>query len=290
VRVLDDLSTGRADNLPISVELIVGDVTDPEMAQRAAHGVEAIFHLAAIASVTRSIREWIRAHQVNATGTVVILDAAARSSADQRIPVIYASSAAVYGDNSEIPLAETIAPRPLSPYAVDKLTSELHARAAANIRGVPTVGLRCFNVYGPRQDPRLPYSGVIPIFADRASCGETLTIHGDGKQTRDFVYVRDVVEAFCAAFRYARKEPRGGPVFNVCTGHAVTMKALGEKVGAAWGRSPVFRYDPQRAGDIRHSVGDPRGAATVLGFRADTKLAEGLAKLAAYTRGARARL
>jgi UDP-glucose 4-epimerase len=285
LRVLDDLSTGRPQNLPPDVELLVGDVTDRGMVERAAHGVGAIIHLAAIASVTRSIEDWVRAHQVNLTGTVVILDAAAK----QPVPVIYASSAAVYGDNPHSPLAETATPKPLSPYAADKLAGEWHARAAGAIRGIPSVGLRLFNVYGPRQDPTSPYSGVISIFADRVARDEPLIVHGDGGQTRDFVYVEDVADAFCAALRGALEAPAAARVFNVCTGRGISITALATAVAAAYGRTPALRSDPPRSGDIRHSVGDPRAAVEALGFKADTDLSSGLQKLAAYGPGQPAR-
>jgi UDP-glucose 4-epimerase len=284
VRVLDDLSTGRAENLPKDVELLIADVTDWEAVASAAHRVDAIFHLAAIASVARSINEWPRAHQVNAAGTVTVLDVAARPFAAPGTPVVYASSAAVYGDNPEIPLAETALPRPLSPYAVDKLASEFHAQLATEMRGLPTLGLRFFNIYGPRQDPQSPYSGVISIFADRASRGEPLTIHGDGEQTRDFVHVGDAVQALLCAMRHLRNQPAQGQVFNVCTGRAVTITELAREINVVWRSPATLQYGPPRGGDVRHSLGDPAAAAAVCGFHARISLNEGLAQLAVDTR------
>jgi UDP-glucose 4-epimerase len=275
VRVLDDLSSGHAENLATGAELLVGDVADGETVERASHGVEAIFHLAAITSSTRALTERTRTRQVNATGTARVLEAAGRET----IPVIFASSAAVYGDNTALPLTETAIPRPLSPYAIDKLASESYAQAAGRLRGLPTVGLRFFNVYGARQNPHSPGSGVISIFADRAARGDTVEIHGDGEQTRDFVHVGDVVDALLRAWRLARSGRSQGEVFNVCTGQAVSVAQLARKIIALTGRDSPLRYGPSRASDVRRSIGDPTRAHDVLGFRATTTLADGLTNI-----------
>jgi UDP-glucose 4-epimerase len=272
VRVLDDLSSGHAENLATGAELLVGDVADGETVERASHGVEAIFHLAAI---TSSTRERTRTRQVNATGTARVLKSAGRAT----IPVVFASSAAVYGDNTALPLTETAIPQPLSPYAIDKLASESYAQAAGRLRGLPTVGLRFFNVYGARQNPRSPGSGVISIFADRAARGDTVEIHGDGEQTRDFVHVDDVVDALLRAWRLARSGRSQGEVFNVCTGQAVSIVQLARKIIALTGRDSPLRYGPSRASDVRQSIGDPTRARDVLGFRATTTLADGLTNM-----------
>ena len=157
VRVLDDLSTGRRANLPEGAELIVGDIADPETAWRATEGVDGCFHLAAIASVERATKDWLGTHRANLTGAITIFDAIRRHGT--KVPVVYASSAAVYGDCRTIPIRETAARRPLSAYGADKYGCELHAITASHVHGIPTVGLRFFNVYGPRQDPKSPYSG-----------------------------------------------------------------------------------------------------------------------------------
>jgi UDP-glucose 4-epimerase len=280
VRVLDDLSTGRRDNLPEAAEVVVGCVTDPAAVSSAIATVDGVFHLAAIASVARSNEEWLWTHRVNQGGTVAVLDAARAAGA----PVVLASSAAIYGDQTVLPLGETACPAPLTAYGVDKLGSELHGRVAASIHGLPTVALRFFNVYGPRQDPRSPYSGVISIFAQRLLSGQPLTLHGDGSQTRDFVYVADVVQALLAAMRHCRNAPAPGRRFaaaNVCTGRPTSIATLADRLMAVAGRSvPVERIDP-RAGDIAASVGDPSAATALLGFRAATSLDEGLAALLA---------
>jgi len=285
VRVLDNLSSGRPENLPKTAELLVGDVADAEAVQRASHRVEAIFHLAAITSTTRALAERTRTRQVNATGTAHVLDAAAGAPGRETIPVVYASSAAVYGDNIALPLTETAVPRPLSPYAIDKLASESFAQAAGRLRALPTVGLRFFNVYGARQNPHSPDSGVISIFAERAARGDTVEIHGDGEQTRDFVHVGDVVDALLCAWRLARSGASRGEVFNVCTGQAVSITQLARKIIALTGHDSQLCYASLRAADVRQSVGNPRRAWDVLGFRAATALTDGLTNIVRRQRG-----
>ncbi len=222
VRILDDLSTGKRANKPEAATLIEADVADPRAVVRAMEGVDGCFHLAAIASVERANRDWLGTHRVNLSGTITILEAARGGP----IPVVYASSAAIYGDNPALPLAETAAPRPLSAYGADKLGCELHARVAGRVHGIPTTGLRFFNVYGPRQDPLSPYSGVISIFCERLRGGRGVTIFGDGGQTRDFVFVADVVRALRAALRRVSTE---AGVFNVCTGRASSVRDLARR-------------------------------------------------------------
>ncbi len=195
VRVLDDLSTGRRENVPAGAELLVGDAADPAVVRDATAGISGCFHLAAIASVARGVEDWLGTHRANLTATITILDALR----GRDVPVVYASSAAVYGDCPVRPIDEAAPLRPLSAYGADKLGCELHARVATHVHRVPTAGLRFFNVYGPRQDPRSPYSGVISIFCERVRSGRAVQIHGDGGQTRDFVFVADVVAALLAA-------------------------------------------------------------------------------------------
>jgi UDP-glucose 4-epimerase len=203
VRVLDDLSTGRRENLPPGVELVLGDVADPAAVRVAMAGVQGCFHLAAIASVERGVREWLVTHRANLSGSITVFDVA---RAEGGVPVVYASSAAIYGDQKRLPVSEDAIPRPLSAYGADKLGSEQHALVAGQVHGVPTMGLRFFNVFGPRQDPKSPYSGVISIFCDRLSRGEPIDIFGDGSQTRDFIFVADVVAGLLAAMPAASVE------------------------------------------------------------------------------------
>jgi UDP-glucose 4-epimerase len=189
VRILDDLSTENFAYKPPNVEFVRGDVAEPRIVLQAMRGVEGCFHLAAVASVERGNSDWLGTHRTNLTGTVAVFDAARRGNPKERIPVVFASSAAVYGGNPDIPLSEDATPRPLSAYGADKLGCELHGSVASHVHRVPTCGLRFFNVYGPRQDPTSPYSGVISIFCNRLKARRGITVYGDGHQTRDFIYV-----------------------------------------------------------------------------------------------------
>jgi UDP-glucose 4-epimerase len=269
VRILDDLSTGRRENAPKQAEILVGDVADAALVRRALAGCDGCFHLAAIASVQRGNEDWLGTHAANLTGTIAVLDAAREG----RLPVVYASSAAVYGDNPEQPLKESAATRPLSAYGADKLGSELHARVGTLAHGVPTFGFRFFNVYGPRQDPSSPYSGVISIFADRLKAGGEVVFFGDGGQSRDFVYVADVVRHLLAAMR---RRPEPPAVFNVCTGRSTTIRELASVLARLCGVELRVSTQPERIGDIRVSLGDPTAATAALGVAAEISLAEGL--------------
>jgi UDP-glucose 4-epimerase len=278
VRVLDDFSTGTPANLAPGATLIEGDVGDRDMLRATLTGVDGCFHLAAIASVERGVREWSATHRVNLSATVALLEAASRLGP---VPVVYASSAAVYGDLTTLPLQETAAVRPLSAYGVDKLGCEQHARAGGVVHGLPTLGLRFFNVFGPRQDPRSPYSGVISIFCDRLARGEPIDVFGDGEQTRDFIFVGDVVAGLLAAM--GRASP-AAPVFNLCSGRPVSVLALATAVAELCGTRLEIRYRPPRSGEIRHSVGDPQRARLALGCGDPVGLREGLAATIAWLR------
>ena len=276
VLVLDDLSTGRAENLPSGCELLRGDVTEPDAVRRAMQGVAGCFHLAAIASVVRANEDWLGTHRVNLTGTITVLDEARRLGG---LPVVYASSAAVYGGIAEV-AREDASPAPLTAYGADKLGSEQHARVASLVHGVPTLGLRFFNVYGPRQDPRSSYSGVISLFADAIGTGRPIRIHGDGHQSRDFVFVADVVAHLVAAMGRLGTEGADNALptaLNVCTGQETSVLALADALGEACGRPATFIHCPARPGDIRRSVGSPALATAILGVQARVPLREGLA-------------
>lgn len=270
VRILDDLSTGTRANLVPDAELIVGSITDRVALDEAFEGVDACFHLAAIASVQRGTEAWLETHEVNLSGTINVFDAAR----DRAVPVVYASSAAVYGLPESLPLFEESPTRPLSAYGADKLGCEQHARVAGLIHGVPTFGLRFFNVFGPRQDPRSPYSGVISIFCERLIAGQGAQVNGDGAQTRDFIHVSDVVAALMAAWPRASVD---GPVCNVCTGEATRIVDLARTIGHILGRPAAIAHGPARAGDIRDSFGSPHRLRSLLGIEAKTGLEEGLA-------------
>jgi len=271
VRVLDDLSTGKRANLPEGVPLIVGDVADAAVVESALAGADGCFHLAAIASVERGVTDWLGTHRANLTGTITVFDAIRR--AGTKVPVVYASSAAVYGDCATIPITEDAACRPLSAYGADKYGCELHAGVASHVHGIPAVGLRFFNVYGPRQDPKSPYSGVISIFCERISRGLPIAIYGDGRQTRDFVYVADVVTALVHAMSL---RPADAPAFNVCTGIATSVADLARAIADVAGTGLHADRQPPRAGEIRHSLGDPERARAALGLQPPTDLRSGL--------------
>jgi UDP-glucose 4-epimerase len=276
VRVLDDLSTGTTAFLPERVELLEGSCADRQLVREATRDIDGCFHLAAVASVPRCNQAWLDSHHVNLSATVTLFELA--SAGDRQFPVVYASSAAVYGDRQEVPLAEHLPIRPCSPYGADKAACELHARAGASVRGLAAVGLRFFNVYGPRQNPDSPYSGVISAFAGRIGRGEPLTVHGDGGQTRDFVFVGDVVQALVGAMR--RLETAGGraaaEVYNVCSGQATSIGTLAERLMALSSTPVPVAHGPPRAGDIRHSVGAPDALLCAIGLRPATPLDEGL--------------
>jgi UDP-glucose 4-epimerase len=275
VRILDDMSTGRIENKPAAADLIEGDVADPVIVARAMRGMDGCFHLAAIASVERSNLEWRATHRTNLTGSITVFDAARRAKRTHPIPVVYASSAAVYGQCADVPLRETSVTRPLSAYGADKLGSELHGAAAWHVHGVPTTGLRFFNVYGPRQDPTSAYSGVISIFCDRLVAGRPITLYGDGGQSRDFVFVRDIVGGLTAAMRRATN---GASVYNLCTGRSTTILELAATIAEVIGVRPHISFAPERQGDIKVSCGDPSKAKVELGFSPDTTLPHGLMK------------
>ncbi|MEG3638269.1 NAD-dependent epimerase/dehydratase family protein [Magnetococcus sp. PR-3] len=276
VRILDDLSTGKRDNVQTACEVSIGDVADTDTVKQAMQGVDGCFHLAAVASVARSNEDWVGTHRINQTGTVNVLDAARYAKAGRPVPVIYASSAATYGDCRDLPICEEAPRQPLTAYGADKLGSELHAVVASGVHGVPTCGFRFFNVYGPRQDPHSPYSGVISIFTNRMKDGADVTVFGDGGQTRDFVYVADVVAHLLAGMQKAAGEAK---VYNVCTGKAITILQLAQRVRSLLESQATIHHGEPRAGDIRESLGDPRRATEELGVSAQVALEDGLKKL-----------
>jgi UDP-glucose 4-epimerase len=234
--------------------------------------VDGCFHLAAIASVQKSAEDFLGTHRVNLGGTVQLLDALRA----RPVPFVYASSAAVYGDSAVSPVTEDSPKRPQSAYGADKLASELHAAVAAKNFFIPTTGLRFFNVYGQRQPPDSPYSGVVSIFADRLARRIPVSVFGDGGQTRDLVHVSDVVRALRRAME--RRLP-DAPVFNVCTGTAISVLALAGMVGGLLGVAPDVRFGPPRLGEIRHSVGDPARGRAALGLGDALPLRDGLRDL-----------
>jgi UDP-glucose 4-epimerase len=268
VRVLDDLSTGRRENLPLGAVLVEGDVANPIAVRDALRGASGCFHLAAIASVERTTNDWFSAHRVNLMGALNVFDAARAA----RTPLVYASSAAVYG-NAVSPITEATICRPLSAYGADKLGCELHARVFGHVHRVPTVGLRFFNVYGPGQDPASPYSGVVSIFCERLRRGRSIDIFGNGGQTRDFVFVTDVVAALLAAMNLASVD---APVYNVCTGIATTVTDMARTVAELIGTRFACCSRAPRPGEILHSMGSPVLLRKTLGLPEPISLHDGL--------------
>ena len=272
VRILDNLSTGNLQQVPQDAEFIEGDIRDASVVRKAMRRVDGCFHLAAVASVEQSVQNWAGTHAVNITGTINVFDAA-RSVNEKPAPVVYASSAAVYGDNASIPLTETARLRPLSAYGADKLSCELHARVAGIVHQLPTLGFRFFNVYGPRQDPSSPYSGVISIFCNRIASGTEITVFGDGSQVRDFVYVGDVV----AHLKRGMLSPSTqAEVLNICSGRPTSIRQLATTLFSIAGRRIPIRNAAPRKGDIQASIGDASRCQKRLGIKADKPLNEGL--------------
>jgi UDP-glucose 4-epimerase len=245
VRVLDNLATGRLENLSAvkdSVEFIQGDLRDRAVVSRAMKGVEIVFHHAAFASVPLSVEDPLTTHDVNATGTLNVL-LAARDAGVRR--VIYASSSSVYGDDPRLPKREEMEPDPCSPYAVSKLAGEHLCRAFWPVYGLSTVSLRYFNVFGLRQDSDSPYAAVIPKFVECLNAGEPLPVYGDGEQTRDFIPVSSVIEVNMQA---AAREGIDGEVFNVGSGQPVSLLDLIALLGNVSGREPRIRFLPEIVG------------------------------------------
>lgn len=276
VRVLDDFSTGKRANLPDSrrLEVIEGDVADSVTVQQALKGCTAFFHLAAIASVERSVQDPVGTHKTNLEGSIVLFEQAVRAKVQRGI---YASSAAVYGDSQELPLLEASELKPQTPYAIDKLAGEQYLAFYHRAQRLKGTAFRFFNVFGPRQDPTSPYSGVISIFLERALRGDPITVYGDGLQSRDFVYVGDVVSALLAGYDDRSDRPEL-PVFNVGRGTGVTLQDL----LAAIQRLPEcpaqleVKYGAPRKGDIRHSLADNGRLRAELGWTPEVDLVRGL--------------
>jgi UDP-glucose 4-epimerase len=272
-RVLDDFSSGREDNLHAAgsaIELIRGSLCDPETLERALRGVEVVFHQGAVPSVPRSVAEPLRTHEVNASGTLRVLEAA-RHAAVRR--VVYAASSSAYGDTPVLPKVETLPANPRSPYALQKWTGETYCRLYSELYGLETVALRYFNVFGPRQNPESQYAAVVPRFVVACLRGEAPVVYGDGEQTRDFTFVEDAVRANLLA---AQAGGAVGQVVNVAGGRRVSLNELLREIGALCGTSLRARHEPARAGDVRDSLADLTRARSLLGYEPRVSLREGL--------------
>ena len=274
VVVLDDLSTGHLENIaPFlnDLEFIRGDIRDRDLVSKAARKADLVFHQAALVSVPESVEKPRLSAEINDLGTLNVFEAS-RSAGVRR--VVYASSSAIYGGIIQMPHHEGMTPRPNTPYGAHKLLGEHYASMFLELYGLEVVALRYFNVYGPRQDPTSPYSGVISIFLDRISQGQRPTVFGDGEQSRDFVHIQDIVTANFLAGEVPGAE---GRAFNLGTGHAVSLNEMLELLSQLTGIAADPVYEPARAGDIRESRADVSLARQILGFEASLNFKEGLA-------------
>lgn len=278
VVVLDDLSTGFAQHVPDGAELVVGDVADLNAVRRAMGGVNLVFHEAAARAVQRSVEDPIGTEVANSLGTLNVL-VAARDAGARR--VVIASSSSVYGGLAPVPTSEDATLHPRSPYAVSKLSAEHHARVMSELSDLETVALRYFNVFGPRQRPDSTYAAVIPLFIDALSSGRAPEVHGDGRQSRDFTYITDVVRAN----RLAAEAPRGtvsGKVYNIARGEPSDLLELLDNLQRILGTDIAPVHAEPRAGDVRRSCADPSRAARDLAFECEVSFAEGLERTVAW--------
>jgi len=269
VRVLDNLRSGYLHNLAgFDVEFIKGSIMDRETLGQAMAGVDYVFHLAAMISVPESMEKPTECVEINTIGTLNVLRAAADAGAKK---LCLSTSAAVYGDNPEVPKRETMIPEPKSPYAVTKLSDEYYCTMFATEGWLDTACLRYFNVFGPRQDPKSQYAAAVPIFVAKALAGEPITVFGDGEQTRDFIYVKDIVAANA---HFALGQATG--VYNVAYGGRITINDLATKIVELTGSSSEIVHLPERPGDVKHSMAAVEKLAAT-GFVPASDFAEGLA-------------
>ena len=248
VVVLDNLRSGYLHNLDgFDYEFIEGSITDRNIVCRAVEGVDYIFHLAAMISVPESMEKPQECVEINTQGLLTVLEEAAKANVKK---LVFSSSAAIYGDNPTVPKIETMLPEPKSPYAITKLDGEYYCKMFTDEGRVETACLRYFNVFGPRQDPASQYAAAIPIFIDKALRNETITIFGDGKQTRDFIYVKDIV----AANVHMAESSNCNGVYNTAYGQSVTITEIAQKIIELTGSNSVIEYGPVRSGDVKHSL------------------------------------
>ncbi len=273
VRVLDDLSTGRAENVNPQAELITGSIVDAAVVARAVAGVEVVFHLGALGAVARSVADPRASNAANVDGTLNVLTEA-RDGGVRR--VVFASSSSIYGGAEVVPTPESTPLRPRSPYAVTKMTGDWYTRVFSELYDLETVALRYFNVYGPRQRPDATYAAVIPLFAAALLAGEPPVVHGDGTQSRDFTFVTDVVAANLAA-AVAPAETASGRAFNVAPGEGTTLLQLLDGLAARIGVTPDPVFVEPRPGDVKISCADASAARSVLGWAPAVSIPDGLA-------------
>ena len=273
VRGVDNFSTGRRENLAGlgGLDFVEGDITDPAVAERVVRGVTYVLHEAALPSVPRSVANPIESNHASVTGTLTLLEAARQAGSVRRF--VYAASSSAYGDTPTLPKVETMTPRPLSPYAVGKLTGEHYAAIYARLYALPTVSLRYFNIFGPRQDPASTYAAVVPKFVTCALSGEPAPVFGDGRQSRDFTFVGNVVEANLKA---CTAPDVAGEVFNVACGRSYSLLDLIAAINDVLGTTMAPRFAPDRPGDVRDSLADISKARLLLGYGATIDFADGL--------------
>jgi UDP-glucose 4-epimerase len=270
VRVLDNLRSGFKHNLAgLRHEFIEASILERDAVRRAVAGVDYIFHLAAMISVPESMTNPVECNAINVQGTLVVLEEAAKAGVRK---LVLSTSAAIYGDNPVVPKVETMFPEPKSPYAITKLDGEYYCHMFTAEKRLPTACLRYFNVFGPRQDPRSQYAAAVPIFIDRAVRNEPITIYGDGEQTRDFIYVKDIAAANCF---FATQSPATG-VFNVAYGRKLSIKDLARNICALTGSRSEIRHAAERAGDVKHSMAAIHKLRAA-GFEPANEFATGLA-------------
>ena len=286
VRVLDDLSTGYRENLPPETDLVEGEVSDPAAVARAVEGADLVFHQAAHRAVLRSVEHPLATDTANVHGTLNVLVSAREAGARR---VVYASSSSVYGGAEQLPTRESAPLLPRSPYAVTKLTGEHYCRVFAELYGLETVALRYFNVYGPRQRPDSAYAAVIPLFIDALRAAEPPTVHGDGRQSRDFTYIDDVVAANLAAAT-APAEQCAGKAYNIAGGGAYSLLQLLDILAEIIGAEVAPTFTDPRPGDVRHTQADIGAAERDLAHRPAVDFEEGLRRTVEWfsTRAARA--
>jgi len=281
VRVLDNFSTGSRRNLAgLDVEVVEGELRSYERVHNAVRGTEIVFHLGALGSVPRSVQDPLTSSAVNVEGTLNV-QLAARDEGVRR--VVFASSSSIYGNQSELPLREAMAPDPISPYGVAKLAAERYCVSFSRVYdSFETVVLRYFNVFGPRQDPTSQYAAVVPLFITAIAAGEPVTIFDDGEQSRDFTYVDNVVTANLLA---ADAAGANGRIFNISGGTPTSVNELAVTIGRLLGKPVERRYQPARPGDLRNSWADVSEARSLLGFEPQVELEEGLRRTADYLLG-----
>lgn len=272
VIVIDNFSTGKKENLNgfDGIKIINGSITDIKLLQREFKNVDYIFHQGALPSVPRSVRDPISSNITNIDGTLNVLVAARDNNVKK---VVYASSSSGYGDTPELPKIETMIPNPLSPYAITKLTGEYYCKIFNDIYGLATTALRYFNVFGPKQDPTSQYSAVIPKFITNVMDDQKPIVYGDGEQTRDFTYVKDVVQA---NIQSAENKNSDGEILNIAGGKRITIKELAHKIIDSLGKKLSIKYTESRAGDVMHSLADISKAKKMIEFEPKYTLDEGL--------------